>query len=68
MQVTLDIAPDELAKLVTPALSEPRIPLQGVTWEQYEAMIAAMGNRPRLRLTYLEGLLEIMTIRLSMKC
>jgi Uma2 family endonuclease len=62
MRVTLDIAPDELAKLVTPALAEPRIPLHGVSWEQYEAMIAAVGSRPRLRMTYLEGLLEIMTI------
>jgi Uma2 family endonuclease len=62
MRVTLDIAPDELAKLVTPALAEPRIPLNGVTWEQYEAMVTAVGNRPRLRMTYLEGLLELMTI------
>jgi Uma2 family endonuclease len=62
MRVTLEIPPDELAKLVTPALAEPRIPLHGVTWEQYEAMIAAVGSRPRLRMTYLEGLLEIMTI------
>jgi Uma2 family endonuclease len=62
MRVTLDIPADELTKLVTPALAEPRIPLHGVTWEQYEAMIAAVGSRPRLRMTYLEGLLEIMTI------
>jgi Uma2 family endonuclease len=62
MRVTLDIAPDELAKLVTPALAEPRIPLHGVTWEQYEAMVTAVGSRPRLRMTYLEGLLELMTI------
>jgi Uma2 family endonuclease len=62
MRVTLDIAPDELAKLVTPALAEPRIPLHGVTWEQYEAMVTAVGSRPRLRMTYLEGILEIMTI------
>jgi Uma2 family endonuclease len=62
MRVTLDIPADELTKLVTPALAEPRIPLYGVSWEQYEAMIAAVGSRPQLRMTYLEGLLEIMTI------
>jgi Uma2 family endonuclease len=62
MRVTLDIPADELTKLVTPALAEPRIPLHGVTWEQYEAMVTAVGSRPRLRMTYLEGLLEIMTI------
>jgi Uma2 family endonuclease len=62
MRVTLDIPADELTKLVTPALAEPRIPLHGVSWDQYEAMVAAVGDRPRLRMTYLEGLLEIMTI------
>ena len=62
MRVTLDIPADELTRLVTPALAEPRIPLHGVSWEQYEAMVTAVGNRPRLRMTYLEGLLEIMTI------
>jgi Uma2 family endonuclease len=62
MRVTLDIPADELTRLVTPALAEPRIPLHGVTWEQYEAMVAAVGSRSRLRMTYLEGLLEIMTI------
>jgi Uma2 family endonuclease len=62
MRVTLDIPADELTRLVTPALAEPRIPLHGVTWEQYEAMVTAVGSRPRLRMTYLEGLLEIMTI------
>lgn len=62
MRVTLDIPSDELVKLVTPAMAEPRIPLHGVTWDQYEAMVAAVGDRPRLRMTYLEGLLELMTI------
>jgi Uma2 family endonuclease len=62
MRVTLDIPPDELARLVTPALAEPRIPLNGVSWDQYESMVSAVGERPRLRMTYLEGLLEIMTI------
>jgi Uma2 family endonuclease len=55
MSITLDI----------PARSseaEPRIPLGGVTWEQYETMIAAVGDRPRLRMSYLDGTLEIMTI------
>ncbi len=43
-------------------LAEPRIPLTGITWEQYETMIAMVGDRPRLRLSYLDGTLEIMTI------
>jgi Uma2 family endonuclease len=62
MRVTLDIPADELTRLVTPVLAEPRISLHSVTWEQYEAMIAAVGSRSRLRMTYLEGLLELTTI------
>jgi Uma2 family endonuclease len=36
--------------------------LHGVSWAQYEALLAALGNdHPSLRLTYLRGTLEIMT-------
>jgi Uma2 family endonuclease len=56
-QITLDIPQAELEKAL-----EPRIPLPGVSWLQYESMVAAVGNRPQLRLTYLAGTLEIMTI------
>jgi Uma2 family endonuclease len=54
MSITLDIP--------TRSEAEPRIPLAGVTWEQYETMIRAVGDRPRLRMSYLDGTLEIMTI------
>jgi Uma2 family endonuclease len=43
-------------------LNEARIFLPHVSWQQYETLIAMFGDRPRLRLTYLEGNLEIMTI------
>jgi Uma2 family endonuclease len=66
MSVTLDIPAADLAAVASsaanPALAEPRIALNGMTWEQYETMIATLGNRPRLRLSYLDGMLEIMTI------
>ncbi len=62
MKITLDIPQEELAKLISPLVAEPRILLHGVTWEQYEAMIAAVGSRSRLRMTYIERTLEIMTI------
>jgi Uma2 family endonuclease len=62
MRVTLDIPPENLAQLASPNLAEPRIPLSGVTWEQYETLITTVGDRPRLRLSYLDGDLEIMTI------
>lgn len=36
--------------------------LHGVSWEAYEGLLRALGNdHPSLRLTYLEGTLEIMT-------
>nr|WP_238718093.1 Uma2 family endonuclease [Petrachloros mirabilis] len=50
-----------LAKPLDPLIEE-RIFLPHVSWQQYETLIAMFGDRPRLRLTYLEGNLEIMTI------
>ncbi|MBK9035611.1 MAG: Uma2 family endonuclease [Myxococcales bacterium] len=47
-----------------PAPPEPpdqRIVLHGVTWAQYEAMRATLADKPGLRMTYLEGELEIMS-------
>jgi Uma2 family endonuclease len=42
--------------------TEQRLVLEGVSWQQYETMLAALGDDfPNLRLSYLEGILEIMT-------
>jgi Uma2 family endonuclease len=42
--------------------AEQRLVLEGVSWQQYETMLAALGDDfPNLRLNYLEGTLEIMT-------
>ncbi|MEM8542513.1 MAG: Uma2 family endonuclease [Cyanobacteria bacterium P01_H01_bin.119] len=42
--------------------SEQRLLLSGVSWEQYEALLQTFGNGfPTLRLSYLDGQLEIMT-------
>lgn len=62
MKVTLDILQADLEKIISPAIIEPRILLGGVTWEQYENLIATLGDRPRLRMSYIEGTLELMTI------
>jgi Uma2 family endonuclease len=43
-------------------LTESRIVLPNVSWQHYETLIAIFGDRPRLRMTYLEGDLEMMTI------
>ena len=41
---------------------EQRVLLQGVSWQQYEALLSTLGDGfPTLRLSYLEGTLEIMT-------
>jgi hypothetical protein len=40
--------------------SEQRLLLDGVTWQQYEMMLALLGdNFPNLRLSFLAGKLEI---------
>ena len=42
--------------------TEQRLVLEGVSWQQYETMLATLGDDfPNLRLNYLEGSLEIMT-------
>jgi len=42
--------------------AEQRLVLEGISWQQYEILLATLGNDfPNLRLNYLEGTLEIMT-------
>ena len=50
--------------LLTPdrSFNEQRVLLQGVSWQQYEGLLATLGDDfPSLRLSYLEATLEIMT-------
>jgi hypothetical protein len=44
-----------------PALNaeDQRVLLSGVTWQQYDSLLATLGDYPGLRLIYLEGTLEI---------
>lgn len=44
-----------------PEPPDERIVLHGITWAQYEALRAALDDKPGLRMTYLEGALEIMS-------
>lgn len=42
--------------------AESRVLLEGVSWQQYESLLGVLGDDfPTLRLSYLEGTLEIMT-------
>jgi len=40
---------------------EERFITSGVSWEQYEALLAKLGDSPWYRVTYFEGVLEIMS-------
>lgn len=42
---------------------EQRIILHGVTWSEYETLLAVRGDRAGIRIAYLEGELEITTPR-----
>jgi Uma2 family endonuclease len=51
--------------LVSPIVQTPpeqRLLLEGISWQQYESLLLTLGDDfPALRLSYLEGSLEIMT-------
>jgi Uma2 family endonuclease len=50
-----------VARSPEPALLDQRVHLTGVTWDDYERLLAVRGDDPGVRFTYLEGQLEIMT-------
>lgn len=45
----------------SPDRVDQRVVLHGVSWEQYEAVLAMRGERGVPRITYLDGELELMT-------
>jgi Uma2 family endonuclease len=50
------------ARLLGPAeTGDERIVLHGISWRQYESFLTTLGDRPGIRLAYLEGALEIMS-------
>ncbi|MBD2151441.1 Uma2 family endonuclease [Pseudanabaena sp. FACHB-1277] len=62
MKIPLDIPQPDLEKLIAPSIAEPRIPLYGITWQQYENFIEMFSGHQNLHLTYLQGVLEIVTL------
>lgn len=50
-----------LARSPQPQQLDQRVHLRGVTWEDYERLLELRGDDPTVRMTYLEGQLEIMT-------
>ena len=49
----------ELIERLTP---EATLTLRGVSWETYEDLLEALGEAPALRISYDEGVVQIMTI------
>jgi Uma2 family endonuclease len=43
------------------ARGEQRFTFHSITWEQYETLREATDHSPGLRMTYLEGVLELMS-------
>lgn len=57
------MTPQLLDQSLTHPLVEQRVVLDGVSWKQYEILLATLGDDfPSLRLSYLAGTLEIMTL------
>lgn len=49
-----------MTALIQPPFNlEQRVILPSMTWQQYENLLATLGDYPGLRLIYLEGMLEI---------
>lgn len=48
-----------MTSLIQTSNVEQRVVLPSVTWQQYESLLATLGDYPGLRLIYLEGTLEI---------
>jgi Uma2 family endonuclease len=58
---SLLVAPG-VGRLIVDDLPEQRVLLEGVSWQQYELLLATFGDDfPALRLSYLAGTLEIMS-------
>lgn len=49
----------ELIERLTP---EATLTLHGVTWETYEELLESVGEAPALRISYNEGVMQIMTV------
>jgi Uma2 family endonuclease len=49
------------AQALQPQDPEDRYLTTGVSWQQYEALLARLGDSPGCRVTYLDGVLEIVS-------
>lgn len=49
------------ATLDAPTTIDQRVTLQDVTWAEFETILAIRGDKAGVRMTYLDGVLELMT-------
>ncbi len=54
-------APQAIKPALAPSRIDQRVYLHGVPWQGYESLIAMRGDASGIRITYLEGELELMT-------
>lgn len=57
---TIERSPVMRSLTLAPEEVEERYTLSGVNWQHYEAILADLANRPWYRVTFLEGVLEIL--------
>lgn len=50
-----------LHPMPVPVAADQRVWMHGLTWAQYEALLAVRGERAAPRITYLEGTVELMS-------
>ena len=60
MAATADRLPSPAAP-PNPALIDQRVLLSGVAWSDYQRLLDLRGDRAGPRMTYLEGVLELMS-------
>ena len=55
------LAHETLPRSVSPGTFDQRVILHGITWDQYEAVLAMRGDSSGVRIAYFQGELELMS-------
>ena len=55
------MATTPVATVAAPATIDQRVTFQDVTWAEFELILAIRGDKAGIRMTYLEGVLELMS-------
>ena len=55
------MATTPVATVAAPATTDQRVTFQDVTWAEFELILAIRGDKAGIRMTYLDGVLELMS-------